>query len=126
MPPVTRRTAAGHARPDVKRSVYYEFDKEDVKPEYRTLLKRHARWLQRQSAGAPDDRRQRRRAAAAASTTCALGQRRAESVTKLMMLMGVRGEQIEAISCGEERPRSDGHDEKSWSENRRSAFARRW
>ena len=42
-----------------------------------------------------------------------------------MMLMGVRGEQIEAISYGEERPRSNGHDEKAWAENRRSDFARR-
>src|SRR4051812_30029908 len=31
--------------PDLKRSVYYEFDKYDVKPEYRALVDSHARWL---------------------------------------------------------------------------------
>jgi len=42
-----------------------------------------------------------------------------------MTLMGVRSEQVEAISYGEERPRSNGHDEKAWSENRRADFAQR-
>jgi peptidoglycan-associated lipoprotein len=37
----------------------------------------------------------------------------------------VRPEQIEAVSWGEEKPRSTGHDEKAWSENRRSDFAGR-
>ena len=55
----------------------------------------------------------------------ALGQKRAESVSKMMTLMGVRSEQVEAISYGEERPRSNGHDEKAWSENRRADFAQR-
>ena len=32
-------------RPDLKHSVYYEFDKYDVKPEYRALLQSHAAWL---------------------------------------------------------------------------------
>jgi peptidoglycan-associated lipoprotein len=55
----------------------------------------------------------------------ALGQRRAESVTKMMVLMGVKREQIEAISFGKEKPRAAGHDEAAWSENRRSDFAKR-
>ena len=39
--------------------------------------------------------------------------------------MGVSASQLESISYGEERPRASGHDEKAWSENRRSDFARR-
>jgi peptidoglycan-associated lipoprotein len=110
--------------PDLKRSVYYEFDKYDVKPEYRTLVESHARWLKSNPGarltieGNADEQGSR-------EYNLALGQRRAESVTKLMMLMGVRGEQLEAISYGEERPRTKGHDEKAWAENRRSDFARR-
>jgi peptidoglycan-associated lipoprotein len=110
--------------PDLKRSVYYEFDKYDVKPEYRALVESHARWLKSNPGarltieGNADEQGSR-------EYNLALGQRRAESVSKLMMLMGVKGEQIEAISYGEERPRLNGHDEKAWSENRRSDFARR-
>ena len=110
--------------PDLKRSVYYEFDKYDIKPEYRALVESHARWLKANPQarltidGNADEQGSR-------EYNLALGQRRAESVGKLMMLLGVRSEQIEAISYGEERPRASGHDEKAWSENRRSDFARR-
>src|SRR5262245_57738712 len=35
---------------DLKRSVYYEFDKYDVKPEYRALVESHALWLRQNPA----------------------------------------------------------------------------
>ena len=41
----------------------------------------------------------------------ALGQRRAESVTKMLVMLGAKPEQIEAVSWGEEKPRSAGHEE---------------
>jgi peptidoglycan-associated lipoprotein len=116
-------TAPGQ-RPDLKYSVYYEFDKYDVKPEYRTLVESHARWLKANPTarltieGNADEQGSR-------EYNLALGQRRAESVTKMLTLMGAKPEQIEAISYGEERPRSAGHDEKAWAENRRSDFANR-
>lgn len=116
-------TAPGQ-RPDLKRSVYYEFDKYDVKPEYRTLVESHARWLKANPGarltieGNADEQGSR-------EYNLALGQRRAESVTKMLTLMGAKPEQIEAISYGEERPRSSAHDEKAFAENRRSDFASR-
>jgi peptidoglycan-associated lipoprotein len=116
-------TAPGQ-RPDLKRSVYYEFDKYDIKPEYRTLVESHARWLKANPTarltieGNADEQGSR-------EYNLALGQRRAESVTKMLTLMGAKPEQIEAISYGEERPRSSGHDEKAFAENRRSDFASR-
>ena len=121
VPPVQ---AGGSQRPDLKRSVYYEYDKYDVKAEYRALLESHARWLKANPQarltveGNCDEHGSR-------EYNLALGQRRAESVTKMLVLMGARPEQIEAISFGEEKPRAAGHDEKSWSENRRSDFAQR-
>ena len=118
----TRGTATDGDRPDLKRSVYYEFDQYDVKPEYRALVETHARWLRANPKGRltiegnTDERGSR-------EYNVALGQRRAESVTTLMQLMGVKPEQIEAISWGEEKPRNTGHNESGWSENRRSDFA---
>ena len=50
----------------------------------------------------------------------ALGQRRADSVRQMMILLGVEEAQIESVSFGEEKPRSQGHDETAYSENRRS------
>ena len=116
--------ATGSQRPDLKRSVYYEFDKYDVKAEFRTLVESHARWLKANPQarltieGNADEQGSR-------EYNLALGQRRAESVTKMLTLLGAKPEQIEAISYGEERPRANGHDEKAWSENRRSDFAQR-
>jgi peptidoglycan-associated lipoprotein len=109
---------------DLKRSVYYEFDKYDVKPEYRALVESHVRWLRANPQarltieGNTDEWGSR-------EYNVALGQRRAESVTKMMVLMGVKPEQIEAISFGKEKPRATGHDEAAWAENRRSDFAKR-
>jgi peptidoglycan-associated lipoprotein len=119
----TSTTTRGE-RPDLKRSVYYEFDQYDVKPEYRALVETHARWLLANPRGRltiegnTDERGSR-------EYNVALGQRRAESVTALMQLMGVKPQQIEAVSFGKEKPRADRHDEAAWAENRRSDFAGR-
>lgn len=129
-PPVSTRGAGSNfttgpgGRPDMKYSVYYEFDKYDVKTEYRALVESHARWLKSNPQakltieGNADEQGSR-------EYNLALGQRRAESVTKMLMLMGAKADQIEAVSYGEERPRSTGHDESAWAENRRSDFANR-
>jgi len=115
--------AAG-GRPDLKRSVYYEFDGFDVKPEYHALVESHAKWLRTNPRarltieGNADERGSR-------EYNLALGQRRAESVVRMMLVLGVRSEQIEAVSFGKERPRATGHDEAAWAENRRADFADR-
>jgi len=120
----TDATRTGGQSPDLKRSVYFEFDKYDVKPEYRALIEANARWLKANPRarltieGNTDERGSR-------EYNVALGQRRAEAVGKLMVLLGARPEQIEAVSWGEEKPRGTGHDETSWAENRRSDFAQR-
>jgi peptidoglycan-associated lipoprotein len=124
VPPTRSGTGSGNVSPDLKRSVYFEFDKYDVKPEYRALVEANARWLKANPKarlvveGNADEQGSR-------EYNLALGQKRAESVSKMMTLLGVRAEQVEAISYGEERPRTDGHDEKAWSQNRRSDFAQR-
>ena len=104
-----------------KRSVYYEFDGYQVKPEYQGLVEEHAKYLRQNPQaritieGNADERGSR-------EYNVALGQRRAESVMKMMRLLGVAENQIEAVSFGEEKPRAQGHDEASWAENRRSDF----
>jgi len=50
----------------------------------------------------------------------ALGQQRSSGVQKVMTLLGVPESRIEAVSLGKEKPKATGHDETSWSENRRS------
>jgi len=49
----------------------------------------------------------------------ALGQRRAETARRYLDKLGVKGEQVTAISFGAEHPKATGHDEESWKQNRR-------
>ncbi|MEK7438698.1 MAG: peptidoglycan-associated lipoprotein Pal [Pseudomonadota bacterium] len=102
-----------------KRSIFYDYDKYDVKDEYKPLLQAHARYLA-QNAGAKmlvqgnaDERGSR-------EYNIALGQKRADGVKKILQLMGVRETQIESVSLGEEKPRCTEATEECYSQNRRS------
>jgi peptidoglycan-associated lipoprotein len=102
-----------------KRSIFYDFDKFDVKDEYKALVEAHARYLRENPAakmliqGNTDERGSR-------EYNVALGQRRSDGVRRMLMLLGAREDQIEAVSLGEEKPRAPGSDEAAWSQNRRS------
>jgi peptidoglycan-associated lipoprotein len=102
-----------------KRSVYFDFDSNVVKDEFRPLVQAHARYMveHRDSRvrieGNCDERGSR-------EYNLALGQRRAESVKKMMTVLGVQDGRIETVSYGEEKPMSQGHDEQAWSQNRRA------
>ena len=105
-----------------KRSIYFELDSNIVKEEFKPLVAAHARYLQQNRGqkmtlqGNADERGSR-------EYNLALGQRRADAVKQMMTLLGAQSEQIETVSFGEEKPRSTGHDEASWSENRRADLA---
>lgn len=105
-----------------KRSVYFELDSNIVKEEFKPLVAAHARYLQQNPAqkmtvqGNADERGSR-------EYNLALGQRRADAVKQMMQLLGAKSDQIETVSFGEEKPKATGHDEASWSENRRADLA---
>jgi peptidoglycan-associated lipoprotein len=102
-----------------KRSVYYDYDSSVVKDEYKPLVTAHSQYLTKNRAtkitvqGNTDERGSR-------EYNLALGQRRADSVKQMMMLLGAQESQIESVSFGEEKPRASGKDEAAFSENRRS------
>ena len=102
-----------------KRSVYFDFDSNEVKDEYRGLLQAHARYIadhreQRvRIEGNTDERGSR-------EYNLALGARRAEAVKKIMTVLGVQDNRIETTSFGEEKPVAQGHDEAAWQQNRRA------
>jgi peptidoglycan-associated lipoprotein len=102
-----------------KRSVYFDYDSNMVKDEFKPLITAHAKYLsQNRSAhatvqGNTDERGSR-------EYNIALGQRRADAVKQMMQLLGASPQQIETVSFGEEKPRADGNDEKAYAENRRA------
>lgn len=101
-----------------KRSIYFDLDKFEVKPEYKDLVSAHAKFLSNNRQfkmliqGNTDERGSR-------EYNLALGQKRSDAVKKMITLLGAREEQVESVSLGEEKPKNEGHDEAAWAQNRR-------
>ena len=101
-----------------KRSIYFDYDKFDIKSEYKDLVAAHAKFLvnNRQFKmliqGNTDERGSR-------EYNLALGQKRADAVKKQLVLLGAREEQVESVSLGEEKPKNPGQNDAAWAENRR-------
>ena len=102
-----------------QRSVYFDFDSYTVPDQYRGLVEMHSSYLtghgqQRVRIEGNADAR------GGAEYNLALGQRRSDAVSRMMMLMGVNSNQIEAISFGKEKPKALGNTEADYAENRRA------
>jgi len=101
--------------------IYFDFDKSFIKPEYRAILKEKAAILKdnpnisARIEGNCDER-------GTNEYNIALGERRATSARDFLVSLGVPSYRIETMSYGEERPLFFGHDEESWSQNRRDDF----
>src|SRR5262249_48888430 len=101
-----------------KRSVFFDYDSNLVKDEFKPLVAAHARFLQQHGTmkmaiqGNADDRGSR-------EYNLALGQRRADAVKQMMQILGVKPDQVETVSFGEEKPRCTEQAESCWSQNRR-------
>ena len=104
-----------------KRVVYFDFDKSDIKGDFRDVIQAHAEYLANHSdvsitlEGHADERGTR-------EYNIALGERRANAVQKMLTLQGASASQIRVVSYGEERPAALGHDDDAWSLNRRAEF----
>jgi peptidoglycan-associated lipoprotein len=123
-PPAARPAPApvtAKAKPPSGQSIYFDYDEYVIKPEFKSVLEAHARYLRENPSvegrveGNADERGSR-------EYNLALGQRRAEAVVRMLNVLGVPANRLEAISFGEEKPRVSGHDETSWAQNRRGDF----
>jgi peptidoglycan-associated lipoprotein len=106
------------ASPLSKRSIYFDYDSNVVKDDYRPVVEAHAAYIvsHKESKivlqGNTDNRGSR-------EYNLALGQRRAEAVRKALSVLGAGDAQMEAVSFGEEKPRAVGDTEQDYAENRR-------
>jgi len=101
-----------------KRTVYFDFDSSEIKGEGTDIVAAHAKYLAANPAtrvrleGHTDERGSR-------EYNIGLGERRAQSVRRALLLQGAVDAQISTVSYGEERPAVPGHDEAAWAKNRR-------
>ncbi len=101
--------------------IYFDFDKFDIKPEYRDILRQKAELMK----AYPSIRVRIEGNCDARGTqeyNLALGERRARAAYEFMVMLGVNPAQLEIISYGKERPAVDGTGPAVWAQNRRDNF----
>lgn len=102
-------------------TVYFAFNSSSLNSDTRAALQNNAEFLKSNSSveiqveGHCDER-------GGVQYNLALGERRAMAVKQYLVSMGVNSSRISTISFGKERPIAFGHDEGSWSKNRRANF----
>lgn len=101
--------------------VYFEFDSAQLDPQALQVIEEHALRLRGQAdarlrlEGHTDERGTR-------EYNIALGERRAESVRRALLLRGASRSQVSVVSYGEESPAAYGSNEQAWVKNRRVEF----
>ncbi|HRZ11988.1 MAG TPA: OmpA family protein [Kiritimatiellia bacterium] len=102
-------------------AVYFDYDSSQIKDSERSKIDAVASHLQSAGTanlvveGNADER-------GSNEYNLALGERRALAIRAYLVGLGIDGNRITTKSLGEEQPVVMGHDEESWSQNRRGEF----
>lgn len=102
-----------------QRSVYFDFNKYEIKPDFEPALAAHGRYLANNPEarirveGNADER-------GSSHYNRVLGMRRAHSVKNALLANGASDKQVKTVTLGDSRPKLKGKDEASWAENRRA------
>ena len=100
------------------RTIYFEFDSAKLTSESIEILEVHGNFIAGNGEvsvrleGHADERGSR-------EYNIALGDRRAQSVRRVLLFQGASTDQVDTVSYGEEQPAMQGHNEEAWAKNRR-------
>ena len=100
------------------RTIYFEFDSAKLTDESIALLETHGNFVAGNGEvtvrleGHADERGSR-------EYNIALGDRRAQSVRRVLLFQGASVDQVDTVSYGEEQPAMSGHNDEAWNKNRR-------
>lgn len=103
------------------KTVYFDFNSAGLSNDTKDALNNNATFLKSNASvkvqveGHADER-------GGVQFNLALGEKRAKGVREYLIGQGVEAARISTISLGKEKPVSFGHDEESWSKNRRANF----
>jgi len=101
--------------------IFFDFDSSELRPEDADTVARHAMQLANDTQlsvrleGHADERGSR-------EYNIGLGERRAQTIRRMLLIQGASAGQISTVSFGEERPAAMGSNEDAWSQNRRVEF----
>ncbi len=122
-PPPVRSTSVDELnRMGILKSIYFDFDRHEVRPDQRPTMEGNATAMKGQLAkyrilieGHCDER-------GSNEYNMALGDKRTHAARQYLIDLGVPSSRIRTISYGEERPADPGHNEEGWARNRRCEF----
>ena len=103
---------------ELAKVIYFDFDSSEVRGDFTDVVSRHALHLannpstQVRLEGHADERGSR-------EYNIGLGERRSQSVRRMLLIQGASASQISTVSFGEERPAAMGSSEADYAENRR-------
>lgn len=103
------------------RTIYFDFDRDTIRPEFESVLNQHAAYLKAHPSahvtlqGHTDPTGTR-------EYNLGLGERRANSIRQYLAVQGVDGSQVDVVSYGEERPAAAGHSPDAYAQDRRVVF----
>lgn len=118
IPPEDRRMFVDPDNPLSTRIIYFAFNSSAIQPRFREAVQAHAAYLAAHPnvdvrlEGHTDERGTR-------EYNVALGERRAESVQRALVVAGASRGQITTLSFGEERPAALGSNPEAYGKNRR-------
>lgn len=105
-------------RAPLQRVIYFDYDQAELRPEFLEIVAQHGRFLAQtpdgrvRLEGHTDERGSR-------EYNIALGERRAQTIARMLQLQGVSSAQTRTVSYGEELPVDDAHNTDAWAKNRR-------
>ncbi|OGQ30002.1 MAG: peptidoglycan-associated lipoprotein [Deltaproteobacteria bacterium RIFCSPLOWO2_02_FULL_50_16] len=114
----------GGKRIDSLQTIYFDFDKSDIRGDQKDTLQGNSQWLSQNSKtrvtieGNCDER-------GSEEYNIALGQRRANSVRNYLVSSGVAADRLSTVSYGEEKPTCTDSSESCWAKNRRGEFTKK-
>ena len=118
VPKAPEKQEEGVPRDLMFKTVYFDIDKSNIRPDQRSALENNAQLLAKYGTvkvrleGHCDER-------GTDEYNMALGQRRTDSVLSFLTSYGISDSRSETISYGEMRPADPGHNEAAWAKNRR-------
>ena len=120
-----RSTAAetlGPQRSPGLKTIYFDFDRSDIRSDEQPVLQGNAAAIQKHSdwrlitiEGHCDER-------GTEEYNLALGDRRATAAKNYLETIGVSATKLTTVSLGKSQPAVAGHDEAAWAKNRRDEF----
>jgi peptidoglycan-associated lipoprotein len=119
-PAPTVRPSEFAPNPNLK-TIYFDFDKYDVRPNDAKILDGNAAWLKTNAdnlvliEGNCDER-------GTAEYNLALGEKRAKAAMNYLVAQGIQANRVTIISYGKERPVCAEKTEACWAQNRRDNF----